>query len=109
VAKPTPQTLGDQILVKRAIGVDVVHPGIFIEGFLKFADVIIIKGVNVELNNSDNLVVIICSRSHVMATASLASLAVSACPAIPTRFESWPWITHPVETIRQIDIDMEAA
>jgi hypothetical protein len=50
--------------MKVAVGVDVEDPGVLVESFLKLASLIVVESINVELDNTDNLVVIICPSSH---------------------------------------------
>jgi hypothetical protein len=61
---PVLKALGDQILMKDALGVDVENPGAFIEGFFEFPDIVVVESIDVELNNANDLVIVIGSCSH---------------------------------------------
>src|ERR1700730_3495559 len=62
--RPFLTAVGDQIFMKDAVGVDVEDPGVFVKSLLQLADIIVIECIDVELHNSNDLVVVICSRSH---------------------------------------------
>src|ERR1700730_5719444 len=62
--RPFLKAVGDQIFMKDAVGVDVEDPGVFVKSLLQLADIIVIECIDVELHNSNDLVVVICSRSH---------------------------------------------
>jgi hypothetical protein len=59
---PFLKALGDQILMKGAVCVDIEDPGVFVKSLLELADIISLKSIDVELHNSNDLVVVICSR-----------------------------------------------
>ena len=59
--------------MKDAVGVAVENPDVFLKSLLKLADVIVIESIDVKLNDSNNLVVVICSCSLVRAVPTSSS------------------------------------
>lgn len=61
---PSVKVLGDPVLMKSAVAIDVENPGVFVKGLLELANVILVKCIDIELHYSNDLIVVIRSRSH---------------------------------------------
>ena len=77
------------MLVKIATAVDKENPGVFVKGFPELADIIVVKCINVEPHNSNDRVLVICSRGHgvlrlLMLTVDHTSLRMEQCPRSTT-------------------------
>ena len=51
--------------MKGTACIDEEDPGVFVKSLLKLANIVFIETIDVELHNSNDLVVVICSRGHV--------------------------------------------
>ena len=60
---PLLEVLGNQVFVRATLSVDLEDPGVFVKSLPELADIVVVKSVDVELRNSDDLVVVKAPRS----------------------------------------------
>src|SRR5271163_3805636 len=97
---PPLEALGDQVFMKDSVRLDIEDPRVLVKRLLELADIIVVETVDVELHDANDLVVVVCSRSHrdllpFKATFSRSTGYTGCAPAPPTAGSTCTAISGP--------------